>query len=142
MADAPAMADVAEQAYAPYVERMHGVRPAPMDADYAGLVRDGDAWVAEDEGEVVGFLTLVPERAAMHLDGVAVRPSYHGAGAGRLLLTLAEERARAAGHGRIWLYTNEAMVESQRLYERIGYVETHRAEQDGYRRIFYEKELG
>jgi len=33
------------------------------------------------------------------------------------------------------------MLESQELYERIGYVETHRADEHGYARIFYEKAL-
>ena len=33
------------------------------------------------------------------------------------------------------------MVENQRLYERIGYVETHRAKEHGFARVFYEKVL-
>ncbi len=33
------------------------------------------------------------------------------------------------------------MVENQRLYGRIGYVETHRACENGLRRIFYVKAL-
>ncbi|MBV9831109.1 MAG: GNAT family N-acetyltransferase, partial [Marmoricola sp.] len=60
---------------------------------------------------------------------------------GRALLTLAEDRARAQGHARLRLFTNAAMVENQRLYERLGYVETHRAEDRGFARVFYEKAL-
>jgi ribosomal protein S18 acetylase RimI-like enzyme len=60
---------------------------------------------------------------------------------GHALLSLAEVEARAAGLDRIRLYTNEAMHENQRLYERIGYVETRRAQQDGFTRVFYEKAL-
>jgi hypothetical protein len=33
------------------------------------------------------------------------------------------------------------MFENQALYERIGYVETHRAEHHGFARVFYEKAL-
>jgi hypothetical protein len=33
------------------------------------------------------------------------------------------------------------MVENQALYERIGYVETHRAHEHGFDRVFYEKAL-
>ena len=55
------MASVAEQAYAPYLERLNGQRPAPMDANYDALVTEAEAWVAEVEREVVGFLILVAE---------------------------------------------------------------------------------
>ena len=77
----------------------------------------------------------------MLLENVAVLPSHHGTGVGRALLALAEERAVATGHPRIRLYTHETMVENQRLYERIGYVETHRAGEHGVTRVFYEKRL-
>ena len=135
------MAHVAEEAYAPYVERMGGQRPAPMDLDYEAVVTGTESWVAESEGDVVGFLILIGERDAMLLDGVAVLPSHQGLGAGRALLTWAEDRARNAGYERLRLYTNEAMVEKQELYQRIGYIETHRADEHGLARVFYEKVL-
>lgn len=140
-ADAPAITQIAQEAYAPYVGRMGGQRPAPMDLDYAALVRDTETWVAESDGDIVGFLVLIAEDAQLVLDGVAVRPSHQGRGTGRALLTLAEDRARAGGYDRISLYTNEAMVENQALYERIGYVETGRATAHGFARVFYEKAL-
>jgi GNAT superfamily N-acetyltransferase len=135
------MAAVAERAYEPYVARMGGQRPAPMDLDYATVTRDAESWVAESGGEVVGFLVLIAEGDSMLLDGVAVDPSHQGRGVGRALLALAEDRAKAGGHRRICLYTNAAMVENQALYERIGYVETHRGDEHGFARVFYEKAL-
>jgi ribosomal protein S18 acetylase RimI-like enzyme len=140
-ADAPRIAQIAREAYAPYVARMGRQRPAPMDLDYAAVVADTEAWVAEADGEAIGFLVLIATGEVMVLDGVAVLPSHQGLGAGRALLTLAEERAVARGCARIALYTNEAMVENQALYERIGYVETQRAEVHGFARVFYEKAL-
>ena len=140
-ADAASITEIAQAAYAPYPERMGGRRPAPMDLDYAAVVADTETWVVESGDEVVGFLVLVAQEGSMLLDGVAVRPSGQGLGAGRALLTLAEERAIASGFDRIRLYTNAVMVESQALYERIGYVETHRAEDHGFARVFYEKAL-
>lgn len=140
-ADAAVLARIAEAAYAPYLPRMGGLRPGPMDTDYAAAVGHGEAWVASADDTVVGFLLLVAEADAMLLDNVAVLPSHHGTGVGRALLSLAEERARAAGHSRIRLYTHEAMVENQRLYERIGFVETHRATEHGFTRVFYDKRL-
>lgn len=136
------MARIAETAYAPYVERLRGQRPAPMDAKYLALIADAEAWVAEVDGEVIGFLVLVGEGDGMLLDGVAVLPSHQGRGVGRHLLELAEARAVVAGFHRVRLYTNEAMTENQRLYERIGYVETRRSNEDGFARVFYEKAVG
>lgn len=140
-ADAPQIARIAEAAYTPYVARMGGRRPAPMDLDYAALIDEAEVWVAEADGGVVGFLVLVAEEDGMLLEGVAVHPAHQGTGAGRALLVRAEDRARAGGHARIRLYTHEVMVENQALYERIGYVETHRAHEHGFDRVFYEKAL-
>ena len=135
------MRQIAVEAYAPYVERMGGQRPAPMDADYAEVVAGTEAWVAETDGDVIGLLVLIGQGDGMLLDNVAVLPSQQGRGAGRALLTLAEEQARAGGYERISLYTNKAMLNNQELYERIGYVETHRADEHGFARVFYEKTL-
>lgn len=65
---------VAEQAYSPYLPRMGGLRPGPMDTDYRTAVAESEAWVAESEGEVVGFLLLVAEEDGMLLENVAVLP--------------------------------------------------------------------
>lgn len=140
-ADAARLAYVAEAAYARYLARMGGLRPGPMDTDYAAAVADTEAWVAEADGAVVGFLLLVAEPDGMLLDNVAVLPSHHGQGVGRALLVLAEDRARAAGRTRIRLYTHVTMVENQRLYERTGWVETHRTTEHGFTRVFYDKLL-
>ena len=140
-ADAARLSYVAELAYSPYLPRMGGLRPGPMDTDYAAAVADTEAWVASVDGEVVGFLVLVLEGDVMLLENVAVLPSHHGSGIGRALLALAEELSVAAGCTRIRLYTHETMVENQRLYERLGYVETHRASEHGFTRVFYEKRL-
>ena len=112
-----------------------------MDADYAEVVAGTEAWVVESDGDVIGFLVLIGQSDGMLLDNLAVLPSHQGRGAGRALLTLAEEQTRAAGYERISLYTNQAMLENQELYERIGYVETHRADEHGFARVFYEKAL-
>jgi len=70
-----------------------------------------------------------------------VRPSRQGRGAGSRLLALAEDEARRLRLSEIRLYTNEAMTENLAYYPRHGYAETHRAEQDGFRRVFFRKHL-
>ncbi|WP_260854710.1 GNAT family N-acetyltransferase [Paraburkholderia sp. BCC1884] len=84
---------------------------------------------------------LIPEQDAMLLANVAVAPAARGTGMGRSLLEYAERAASAAGYGVLRLYTHETMTENIALYSRIGYTETHRAEENGLKRVFMVKHL-
>lgn len=139
-ADVPAIQEVVRQAYSGYIPRL-GKPPGPMLDDYDRLVGDGHVRVVELSGKVVGVIVLIPRPGHLLLDNVAVHPQAQGRGIGRLLLEEAERVARHHGYGTIRLYTNEAMTENVNLYGRMGYVETHRAEESGFRRIYMAKTL-
>lgn len=137
--DVPALRVIATAAYEGYVPQI-GRAPAPMTADYAQAVRSGHAWVAADR-HVVGFVVLAPQPGYLLLENVAVLPTAQGRGVGARLLALAEDEAHRLGLEEIHLYTNEAMTENLGYYQRHGYTETGRAEQDGFRRVFFRKRL-
>ncbi len=132
---------IVQTAYAGYVPRI-GRQPGPMLDDYGQLIRDGRVHVIEHDGKVRGVLVLIPQEDAMLLDNVAVSPSAQGLGLGRAMLNFAEAAAVDAGYCSIRLYTNEAMTENIELYTRIGYSETHRIEEKGFRRVYMTKRLG
>jgi GNAT superfamily N-acetyltransferase len=136
--DVDVLRAIAAAAYRQYIPRI-GQRPAPMTADYAQAVRDRQAWAAIENGAIVGFAILIPQPGCLLLDNVAVRPAAQGRGVGTRLLALAEDHARRLGLSEIRLYTNEAMTENLAYYLRHGYAETHRAEQDGFHRVFFRK---
>lgn len=138
--DADEMARLAQAAYQAYVPRM-GREPAPMTADYAEIASCGNAWVAEQQGRLVGLLALEPHADHLLLDNVAVHPEHQGVGVGGRLLALAEEQAQARGLSEVRLFTNEAMTENLEFYLRRGYRESQRATQNGYRRVFFTKRL-
>ena len=117
-----------------------GVEPAPMNADYAVLVERGHVWVGVEE-HIVGLVVLVPEDGHLLLENVAVAPFAHGRGFGGALLDFADMHARALQYDEVRLYTNEQMTENLTYYPRRGYVETHRATVDGYRRAYFSKQL-
>lgn len=130
-----------EAAYARYVPRIGG-KPGPMLEDYAALIDQGLVEVFEEDATVLGVLVLVAQADGLLLDNIAVNPVAQGRGLGRQLMAHAEARARQLGLAVVRLYTNEAMSENLGLYQRLGYRETHRAEQAGFRRVFMEKRLG
>jgi ribosomal protein S18 acetylase RimI-like enzyme len=139
-ADVPALYVVANEAYLLYVPRI-GRMPAPMTADYSAAVQSGQAWVAEVDGQVLGLLVLVVCEGYLLIENIAVLPSAQRRGIGGRLLMLAEDEARANGLGEIRLYTNEGMTENLAYYPRHGYRETRRAEEQGFRRVFFSKTL-
>jgi ribosomal protein S18 acetylase RimI-like enzyme len=128
------------RAFGHYVERI-GMRPVPMDADYEAAVAGGDAWVADDDGEIVGLLVLVPSDDHVLVENVAVEPARQGEGIGRALLAFAEQRAAELGVSEMRLYTHVLMTENQALYTRLGYVEVDRRTVEGRTGVFMSKRL-
>ncbi|PMU26322.1 MULTISPECIES: GNAT family N-acetyltransferase [unclassified Pseudomonas] len=135
--DIAAIEAIVHAAYSPYIQRI-GRKPGPMLDDYRQQVAAERVHVLESVGQVRGFVVLIHHDEYLLLDNLAVDPGAQGLGYGRLLLGFAERQAR---HGSIRLYTNEAMTENIALYTRKGYVETHRAEENGLRRVYMQKDL-
>lgn len=138
--DRPGIETIVQDAYVAYVPRI-GRKPGPMLDDYGELIAAGETFVVEDGGHVLGVLVLKDEPDALLLENVAVHPEAQGRGLGRGLISFAQEEARRRGHPAIRLYTNEAMTENVAFYERLGFVETHRCEDKGFRRVFMTKKL-
>jgi ribosomal protein S18 acetylase RimI-like enzyme len=158
--DCDRLTDLATVAYERYLKRMDK-KPAPMTEDYAKRVTEGCVFALEIRSArpgveksdlepqvsssasptIAGFIVLLPEKDALLLDNVAVDPAVQGRGYGKMLMAFAEEHARKAGFRRIILYTNEVMTENLQLYPRLGYMETHRAREGGFNRVFFSKIL-
>ena len=138
--DVSAMIAIATAAYVIYVERI-GKEPAPMVADFAGHVASREAFVLEDQGEVVAYIVTFPKDGRQFIENVAVRPSRQGQGHGYRLLAFAEDQARRHGFRQLFLYTNAKMTENLDFYPRLGYLETHRISEDGFDRVYFEKDL-
>ncbi len=140
-ADLPAIEALVARAYGHYMARL-GRAPGPMVDDYAARIAEGVVSVLEEEGRVVALLVLLPAEDHLLLDNVAVDPAAQGRGHGRRLIAAAESEARRRGLSELRLYTHELMTENIALYERHGFVETHRGEQAGFRRVFMRKPVG
>lgn len=124
-ADGNLIAELVRSAYRPWVPVVGG-RPAPMDADYFGLIAAGRVYVADAESGAgpAGVIVLVPEPDVLLVENVAVRPRLQGRGVGRRLLAFAEDEAHRLGLSAVRLYTHERMTGNIALYERLGYTRT------------------
>jgi len=127
-------------AYEQYIAAM-GTKPAPMLADYPRLIGDGFVRVAVADERIVGVIVMWPEPDHLYVDNVAVLPEAQGTGLGKALLADADDEARRRGHDQIRLYTNEKMTANLAYYPRHGFVETHRAEAEGYRRVYFSRQV-
>jgi ribosomal protein S18 acetylase RimI-like enzyme len=139
--DEPAIRDCAERAYAWYVPAI-GRKPAPMVADFKSQIEAGEVYVALDEdSNFQGFIVFFPEGTRILLENVAVLPSATGQGVGKSLIKFCEDEAQRLGFDAVHLYTNEKMTENLSIYPRLGYVEVARRTEDGFNRVFFEKNL-
>jgi len=136
--EAAALRALVRAAYAPWVPLI-GREPGPMGDDYAARIAAGQAWVVERDGALLGALVIEDTPTGLLVDNVAVAREARGTGLGRALMAFAEAEAVRRGHASIWLYTHEKMTTNIALYERLGFVETHRAEQSGFARVFMAK---
>ena len=89
------------------------------------ILRDeGGVWVAEDEGQVVGFVSIGPERddpALGELYAIYVLPQAWGSGAGAALMREAVAGLREAFDGDAVLWVLEDNPRARRFYEREGW---------------------
>src|SRR4051812_24649884 len=96
---------VVEAAYRQFIPRI-GKPPGPMLDDYPKRIAEGQAWILEDGGEIVGVLVLEQGPLGFLLDNIAVLPDRQGKGFGRALMEFAETEAHRRGFREIHLYTH------------------------------------
>jgi DNA-binding MarR family transcriptional regulator len=70
-----------------------------------------------------------------------IAPAARGLGLAQRLMTSAEDSARALSIATLRLDTNRKLVEAVGLYEKMGWVEIDRFNEDPYPDIFFEKQL-
>ena len=126
---------IARAAYAKYVPRI-GREPAPMVADFAAEVAAGHVVVIGTSGAVDGYMIAWPEADAYLIDNIAIDPARQGEGLGRQLIDHAVGEAKRRRLAAIRLYTNAAMTENLSIYAHMGFVETHRAVEKGFNRVY------
>ena len=133
--DAAAVSALVRAAYAPWIERLDR-EPSPMQDDYAQRIADGEVWVLEDMGKLIGCIMLRDGPDALLIPNIAVAPVAQGKGHGRRLLAFAEAEARRRGYGEVRLFVNALMIENIAMYRHLGFVASGRIQGDGRDRVY------
>jgi ribosomal protein S18 acetylase RimI-like enzyme len=76
------------------------------------------AWVAVDDGKVIGFSMILPDEGCLF--AAFVLPEYEGKGIGRSLVELAEQEL-FKHHKTAWLETDKSS-RAAKFYTRLGWV--------------------
>lgn len=112
----------------PDLERVRaGVRenklstPIPRERLFAAIESRGRAWVAENDGQVVGFSMADNQTASIW--ALFLLPEWEGKGLGRRLLNESVRWHREQGHCAIWLST-APNTRAEGFYEYLGWQRT------------------
>jgi GNAT superfamily N-acetyltransferase len=140
--DVPAVTALVRSAYEGYTSLI-GRTPFPMLTNYAEAVAEHEVWLVDgDDGTLAALIELIEERDRLWIENVAVDPERQRQGLGRRLLAWAEAEARRRGIPELGLLTNERYLANIAMYERYGYVETHREPRLGTDVIHFRKPVG
>ena len=128
--DVAAVVACANMAFATELEGADRAGPE-FDAQLEAQILAGAITVFRRQGKVLGYISLCSTADHLFVDSLAVHPDCHGQGVGSLLLLFAEHEAARRGLGSVRLFTTETMAGNQGFYERRGYLETDRSNDDG-----------
>jgi putative acetyltransferase len=107
------------------------------------LKQNGEFWVVEHQGNVVGTGAYYPIHRghnAVEIRKMYLKPEVRGQGVGRFLLNQLEMAIATRGFAEIWVETASALKEAVVLYETSGYepatgVETARCDRVYVKRV-------
>ena len=140
MSDLEFVKDCAVSAYELYVERI-GKKPAPMVADFKTQIKDNQVEIILFANDSLGYCVSFETANSLFIENIAILPMHQGKGLASKVFEILENRARSAGLQSLTLYTNEKMHENLMFYPKLGFVETQRKEEYGFRRVFFEKQI-
>lgn len=112
-----------------------------MVADFAASLSDGDLDLIIVDQERTGFAVTYQKADSLFIENIALLKRYQGKGIARQFFSHLQQRAAEEGLSALELYTNEKMTENLKLYARLGFQEIERREEDGFKRVYFRKDL-
>lgn len=109
----------------------HRLTPASL----AQRARDEIAFVAFEDGQLVGCIFLKLEPGCLYLGKLAIAPAHQGKGIGRRLLSVAEDVAREKGRPALRLETRIELAGNHATFAKWGFTKTAENSHPGFTRI-------
>jgi predicted N-acetyltransferase YhbS len=102
--------------------------------DLNAQARSAEIWAIEDGNRVVACVILTPKPGVLYLGKIAVAASHRGRGIARVLVDLAEMRARALGLPGVELQSRVELTENHSAFAAMGFRVTAETAHPGYDR--------
>lgn len=139
LTDLPAVCTCCVEAFKNYIPLI-GRIPGPMLENYGEALEKEHLFVAEEDGEFLGFLLIKEgDEDFMWMDVLAVHTE--GQGTGRGLMAFCEDFIRDRGKGECRLYTHVKYDRPREIYLRCGYEIYDRVQEYGFDRYYMRKKL-
>lgn len=145
----PSMQSDVERVYGSYMSDL-GIRyePGGCHKDIADIpgsyLAAGAFWCLYDGSELVGMIAvraLDGDRRAAEIKRLYVLPAYHGLGYGQAMFARALRFLKQEGYRRALLDTRRDLTAARRLYEKFGFIETGRYNENVHAELFFERDL-
>lgn len=89
---------------------------------YARSSQDGTIWIAENNGQVAGFIAIIrTDEELAQLRWFLIEPEYRGIGLGRRLMSTAMEYCREKQFKKVFLWTFKGLDAARTLYKSHGF---------------------
>lgn len=102
-------------------QRVLGLEPPPVKADYVDIIERMEVWLAEERDRLRGVLILDVREGDLLIWSIAAAPDAQGQGLGQIMLDAAEVRAAQLGRRVIRLSTGAMQENLINWYARHGY---------------------
>ena len=140
VADLASIVRCADLAFAPFAGHSDK-RDVKLEDRLELQILEGSIRLICDEEKILGYISLWPTANQMFIDTLAVLPKHHRRGLGSQLLAFADRETSRLGLDTINLFTKETMADNLVFYQRRGYGETGRCDDDGFCRVFFSKSI-
>jgi len=134
-ADAPLLAATIAASFEQYRGKLvpeSGAFRETAESVASELKKGAGAFIAEQNGEVLGCVMTKPMHGDLYFGRLSVLPTARGRGVGRRLVDAVEAEARRRGLPGVRLGVRIALPGNRRLFASMGYIETGREAHPGF----------
>jgi len=109
-------------------------------AKYIEQRSEGEIWVAEYNGQIVGSIGVVSmDKSTAQLRWFLIEPEFRGIGLGRQLITKAVDYCKQKKFSRVFLWTFQDLKAARHLYSSLGFMPVEQVENNTWKRGLVEE---